>query len=87
MTTTLSILGVIAFVLFHVLVTLPLATLTSREIVLPWLQTQGLQNDMPEWVATVVLFFLMALAFALRGHVVSESAHHRLSGEALYHHL
>ena len=88
MDSSLSILGVIAFVLFHVLVTLPLATLTTRELVWPWLQQAarrgggsgkeggagaGAAAAVPEWAVTAVLFVLMALAFALRGHVVAAS--------------
>lgn len=78
MDSSLSILGVIAFVVFHLAVTLPLAALASRELVWPWLGAQGLQKDTPEWVVTVALFALMALAFALRGHVIGAGrpAHH-----------
>lgn len=74
MNSSLSILGIIAFVLFHVVVTLPLATLTSREIVLPWLRAHGGATDnVSEWVAVTVIFVIMALAFSLRGHVVAAS--------------
>lgn len=78
MDSSLSILGVIAFVVFHLAVTLPLATLTTQHIVWPWLGAQNLQRDTPEWVVTVALFGAMAAAFALRGHVIGATAtHHR----------
>lgn len=71
MDSSLSILGAIAFVLFHALVSLPLATLTARELAAPWLRAQGV--DAPEWAVVVGLLVLMAAAFALRGHVIAAS--------------
>lgn len=76
MDSSLSILGVIAFVVFHLAVTLPLAALTTRHLVWPWLGAQGLQKDLPEWAATVALFAVMAAAFALRAHVIGARAAH-----------
>ena len=74
MDSSLSILGAIAFVLFHSLVSLPLATLTARGIVVPWLRAQGVSaGDAPEWAVVVGLLVLMSVAFALRGHVIAAS--------------
>lgn len=72
---TLDILSVIAFVLFHVIVTLPLATVTAREM-LPWLRSQGLREEIPDWAVILATLVLMAVAFALRDHVVSAHVHH-----------
>ena len=72
MDSSLSILGAIAFVLFHALVSLPLAALTARELAVPWLRAQGV-DDAPEWAVVVGLLVRMAAAFALRGHVIAAS--------------
>lgn len=75
MDTSHKILGVIAFVVFHLAVTLPLATVTTRELVMPWVRS--VDQETPEWVAIVLVFLVMALAFALRGHVLSaKPVHH-----------
>ena len=77
MDSSLSILGVIAFVLFHLAVTLPLAALTTQHLVWPWLGAQGLQKDgLQEWMVVVALFAVMAAAFALRAHVIGAGARH-----------
>ena len=74
MDSSLSILGAIAFVLFHALVSLPLATLTARQIAVPWMRAQGVPDrDAPEWAVVVGLLVLMSAAFALRGHVIAAS--------------
>ena len=74
MDSSLSILGAIAFVLFHALVSLPLATLTARQIAVPWMRAQGVPDqDAPEWAVVAGLLVLMSAAFALRGHVIAAS--------------
>lgn len=92
MQSSLSILGVIAFVIFHLIVTLPLAMLTSRELVYPWLlrakdeKTARIPST-SEWVLTAVLFVFMAMAFALRGHVVAATgATHVYDARAVQQH-
>lgn len=88
MDSSLGILGAIAFVLFHLAVTLPLATLVAREILTPWLKARGgLPVSIPEWAVVVALFVVMALAFALRGHVVAANgARHVYRAHAAHHH-
>ena len=72
--TTLSILGAIVALLFYAFVVLPLATVTTRQLVLPWAHRQGLDKGVPEWAAVLVVFFAMAVCFWLRAHVTVAEA-------------
>lgn len=71
-----AILGVIAFILFHAFVTLPLASLTAERFLIPWVHgsTVDLPN-FPDWVIIVATFVAMSLVFMLRSHVIGVNAH------------
>ena len=64
-----SLLSIIAAVVFHIVVTLPLAHVTATQFVYPRLQKDAHLREAPQWAVVLVVFVCMALAFALRGHV------------------
>ena len=87
MDSSLSILGAIAFIVFHLAVTLPLAAITARQFAYPWIKTHAAQDEsVTEWMVTVALFALMAAAFALRAHVISAGAAHGAAHGATHKH-
>jgi len=67
---SLTILTVIAFVVFHIIVTLPLAWVVTRDVLWPYLSAQDAMGGTPQWVVTLAVFVAMATAFALRAHVI-----------------
>ena len=78
MQASLTILGAVAFVFYHVVLTLPLAVLVAENIVVPWARARNLDHETPDWIYTVVIFVVMALAVALHAHVTEASVHHHV---------
>ena len=71
-----EVLSIIVFIIFSCVVTLPLADLTARTYVAPWLASQqsasGASPQDP-LVVTLVVFIVMVVAFWLRAHVIAVS--------------
>lgn len=68
-----SVLALIAALIFHTIVTLPLADMTAKQYVLPLARARQDTDGVayPDWVFTVAVFLLMAIAFWLRSHGTS----------------
>lgn len=71
---SIDILSVIAAVVFHAVVTLPLAATTTERFVRPWVAST-FDSAVPDWAVVLVVFVVMGMAFVLRAHVVGATAH------------
>ena len=73
---SVTVLGILCFIIFHLAVTLPLAILVSEQLVTPWLNRSKVlpTKDLPDWAVLTVTFAVMSVAFSLRAHVIAANA-------------
>jgi hypothetical protein len=72
---SVDILGLIATILFHLVVTLPFSTFVNERYVTPWVRAQAW--DLPDLWLSVCCFVVIGVAFALRAHVIGATAHEK----------